>query len=60
MGDIGHCKEGEYYVVGREKALIKARRWQVAPAEIEAVLLIHPNALALPSLASLTKNTLES
>ena len=32
------------YIVGRERAFIKARGWSVAPAKIEAVLLL-PNVL---------------
>ncbi|OKL62645.1 hypothetical protein UA08_01658 [Talaromyces atroroseus] len=41
-GDIVSVRGGQYYVVGRAKELIKVRGWQVAPAEIEAVLLRHP------------------
>ena len=44
-GDLGYCKEGKYYIVGRKKDLIKVRGWQVAPAEVEAVLLSHPELL---------------
>ncbi len=44
-GDIGYCREGKSYIVGRKKELIKVRGWQVAPAEVEAVLLTHPNVL---------------
>lgn len=41
-GDIVSARGGQYYVVGRAKELIKVRGWQVAPAEIEGVLLKHP------------------
>ncbi|KAJ5098544.1 hypothetical protein N7532_005545 [Penicillium argentinense] len=41
-GDIAYKKNGFYTIVGRSKELIKVRGWQVAPAEIEAVLLQHP------------------
>jgi acyl-CoA synthetase (AMP-forming)/AMP-acid ligase II len=41
-GDIGYCdKEGRLYVVDRLKELIKYKGRQVAPAELEAVLLSH-------------------
>ncbi|KAK3329265.1 hypothetical protein B0H66DRAFT_17707 [Apodospora peruviana] len=42
-GDIVHIKAGKLYVTGRAKELIKVRGWHVAPAEIEAVLLQHPD-----------------
>jgi len=42
-GDIGHIdSEGYYYVVDRVKELIKYKGFQVAPAELEAILLTHP------------------
>jgi acyl-CoA synthetase (AMP-forming)/AMP-acid ligase II len=42
-GDIGHCDEDGYlYVVDRLKELIKYRGYQVPPAELEALLLQHP------------------
>ncbi|KAJ5122225.1 hypothetical protein N7526_009162 [Penicillium atrosanguineum] len=41
-GDVAYVKNGFYFIVGRTKELIKVRGWQVAPAEIEAVLLQHP------------------
>jgi acyl-CoA synthetase (AMP-forming)/AMP-acid ligase II len=41
-GDIGHCADGYLYVVDRLKELIKYRGFQVAPAELEALLLRHP------------------
>ncbi|CAL5870736.1 uncharacterized protein PFLUO_LOCUS4976 [Penicillium psychrofluorescens] len=41
-GDVAYVKNGQYFIVGRTKELIKVRGWQVAPAEVEAVLLQHP------------------
>jgi len=42
-GDIGRIDaEGYLYVVDRIKELIKYKGFQVAPAELEAVLLTHP------------------
>ncbi|PSN70287.1 acetyl-CoA synthetase-like protein [Corynespora cassiicola Philippines] len=46
-GDIMFCAEetGLWYVVDRIKEMIKVRGFQVAPAEIEGVLLDHPQIL---------------
>jgi acyl-CoA synthetase (AMP-forming)/AMP-acid ligase II len=42
-GDIGHVDDdGYFYVVDRVKELIKYKGHQVAPAELEAVLVSHP------------------
>jgi acyl-CoA synthetase (AMP-forming)/AMP-acid ligase II len=42
-GDIGHADEdGDFFIVDRLKELIKYKGMQVAPAELEAVLLAHP------------------
>jgi acyl-CoA synthetase (AMP-forming)/AMP-acid ligase II len=42
-GDVGHADEDGYVVlVDRVKELIKYKGYQVAPAELEAVLLEHP------------------
>ena len=42
-GDIGHADEdGCVFVVDRLKELIKYKGMQIAPAELEAVLLTHP------------------
>ena len=41
---IGYCnKEGYFYIVDRLKELIKVKGLQVAPAELEALLLQHPH-----------------
>ncbi|MFN8145875.1 MAG: AMP-binding protein [Candidatus Nanopelagicales bacterium] len=43
-GDIGHLDDdGHLYVVDRLKELIKYKGFQVPPAELEAVLLTHPD-----------------
>lgn len=42
-GDIGYFDEnGEFYIVDRIKELIKYKAFQVAPAELEALLLTNP------------------
>jgi len=42
-GDIGHVDDdGFWYITDRLKELIKFKGFQVAPAELEAVLLTHP------------------
>nr|MBA3643362.1 AMP-binding protein [Chloroflexia bacterium] len=52
-GDIGYVDEdGYFYVVDRLKELIKVKGFQVAPAELEGVLLAHPavaDAAVIPS-----------
>jgi acyl-CoA synthetase (AMP-forming)/AMP-acid ligase II len=52
-GDIGYADdEGFFYVVDRAKELIKFKGLQVAPAELEALLLTHPSvadAAVIPS-----------
>ncbi len=42
-GDIGHIDDrDEFFIVDRLKELIKYKGFQVAPAELEALLLSHP------------------
>ena len=42
-GDIGYADEdGHFFIVDRVKELIKYKGFQVAPAELEAILLTHP------------------
>ena len=52
-GDIGYSDEdGYFYIVDRLKELIKYKGMQVAPAELEALLLTHPavmDAAVIPS-----------
>ena len=52
-GDVGYVDEdGHLFVVDRVKELIKYKGRQVAPAELEAVLLSHPqiaDAAVIPS-----------
>jgi acyl-CoA synthetase (AMP-forming)/AMP-acid ligase II len=52
-GDIGYVDEdGDVFIVDRMKELIKYKGLQVAPAELEAILLGHPNiadAAVIPS-----------
>lgn len=52
-GDIGYADAaGNFFVVDRLKELIKYKGYQVAPAELEAVLLTHPavaDAAVIPS-----------
>jgi len=52
-GDIGYCDaDGRLFVVGRLKELIKVDGRQVAPAELEAILLSHASvadAAVVPS-----------
>jgi acyl-CoA synthetase (AMP-forming)/AMP-acid ligase II len=52
-GDVGYADEdGYFYIVDRAKELIKYKAFQVAPAELEALLLTHPSiadAAVVPS-----------
>src|SRR6266511_1189249 len=42
-GDIGYVDDkGHFFIVDRAKELIKYKGFQVPPAELEALLLIHP------------------
>lgn len=42
-GDIGYADaDGDFFIVDRVKELIKYKGLQIAPAELEAVLLTHP------------------
>jgi 4-coumarate--CoA ligase len=44
-GDIAYCdaKSKKWYIVDRKKELIKVRGFQVAPPELEGLLLGHPD-----------------
>ncbi len=52
-GDVGYVDgDGYLYIVDRVKELIKYKGFQVAPAELEALLLSHPavaDAAVVPS-----------
>ncbi len=52
-GDVAYADEdGYFFVVDRAKELIKYKAFQVAPAELEALLLTHPSiadAAVVPS-----------
>ena len=52
-GDIGYADEdGYFYIVDRLKELIKYKAYQVAPAELEALLVSHDaiaDAAVIPS-----------
>ncbi|KAH0537324.1 hypothetical protein FGG08_005878 [Glutinoglossum americanum] len=55
-GDVGVCDErGRWYIVDRAKELIKVKGFQVAPAELEALLLEHP-AVADAGVVGVTIN----
>ncbi|KAF2122802.1 4-coumarate-CoA ligase-like protein [Lophiotrema nucula] len=43
-GDVAYVdKENNFFIVDRKKELIKVKGFQVAPAELEALLLDHPD-----------------
>jgi acyl-CoA synthetase (AMP-forming)/AMP-acid ligase II len=43
-GDIARVDaDGHFFIVDRVKELIKYKGWQIAPAELEAILLTHPS-----------------
>jgi len=45
-GDIGYIdSDGYWYVIDRVKELIKYKGYQVPPAELEAILLTHPEIM---------------
>ena len=52
-GDVGYVDaDGHFFIVDRVKELIKYKGFQVAPAELEAILLSHPavaDAAVIPS-----------
>jgi acyl-CoA synthetase (AMP-forming)/AMP-acid ligase II len=52
-GDVGYVDDdGHLFIVDRVKELIKYKGFQVAPAELEAILLSHPaiaDAAVIPS-----------
>ncbi|POG59609.1 hypothetical protein GLOIN_2v1720803 [Rhizophagus irregularis DAOM 181602=DAOM 197198] len=45
-GDLGYAdSQGNFFIVDRVKELIKYKGFQVAPAELESVLLTHPSII---------------
>ncbi|KAK7722711.1 hypothetical protein SLS57_004916 [Botryosphaeria dothidea] len=44
-GDIAVFRDGKFYIVDRKKELIKYKGLQVAPAELEALLLNHADIM---------------
>ncbi|KAI9023936.1 hypothetical protein DFJ74DRAFT_767471 [Hyaloraphidium curvatum] len=44
-GDIVRCEKGFFFITDRLKELIKFSGLQVAPADLEAVILTHPDVL---------------
>nr|BAM76586.1 luciferase [Aquatica lateralis] len=45
-GDLGYYDENEhFFIVDRLKSLIKYKGYQVAPAELEGILLTHPSIM---------------
>jgi len=44
-GDIAVVRDGKFYIVDRLKELIKYKGLQVAPAEIEGLLITHPDIM---------------
>ncbi|KAM5471869.1 putative 4-coumarate--CoA ligase [Microsporum audouinii] len=55
-GDIGYVtEEGKFFIVDRKKELIKVKGNQVAPAELEGVLLDHP-AVADAAVIGITRD----
>lgn len=44
-GDVGQYADGKVWIVDRKKDLIKVRGWQVSPAEVESIILQHPDVL---------------
>jgi acyl-coenzyme A synthetase/AMP-(fatty) acid ligase len=53
-GDIAEFRNGMFYIVDRKKEIIKYKGLQVAPAELEAVLLSHPLVLDAAVIGVLT------
>ncbi|KAF1997783.1 acetyl-CoA synthetase-like protein [Amniculicola lignicola CBS 123094] len=66
-GDIAYMdkESGKWYIVDRKKELIKVRGFQVAPAELEAMLLSHPSiidsaVIGVPAPTPANRTTIDS
>lgn len=46
-GDVAYRRQGLWYIIDRKKDILKVRGWQVAPSELEAILLTHPQIAAV-------------
>jgi 4-coumarate--CoA ligase len=44
-GDIAIDRDGKFYIVDRKKELLKYKGLQIAPAELENLLITHPQIL---------------
>ena len=45
-GDVAYRRQGLWYIIDRKKDILKVRGWQVAPSELDAILLTHPQIAA--------------
>lgn len=57
-GDVAYCdgKSKLFYIVDRRKELIKVRGFQVAPPELEGVLLSHPGKVSSSAMTGSPAN----
>jgi acyl-coenzyme A synthetase/AMP-(fatty) acid ligase len=44
-GDLAYLQDGKVFIDGRIKDIMKVNGWQVSPAELETVLLHHPDII---------------
>jgi len=59
-GDVGHIdNEGYFFIVDRLKELIKYKAFQIAPAELEGILLTHPHVLDVGVVGKIDASTKE-
>ncbi|KAK3318229.1 hypothetical protein B0H66DRAFT_556539 [Apodospora peruviana] len=56
-GDVAVFRGGLFYIVDRKKELIKYKGNQVAPAELEALLITHPKIMDAAVIGVDAKNT---
>ncbi|KAJ4370576.1 hypothetical protein N0V83_005097 [Neocucurbitaria cava] len=56
-GDVGYQdKNGNFYITDRVKELIKYKGFQVPPAELEGILVSHPNVLDVAVIGVYSKD----